>query len=637
MKKSLSISAIALLLTAYQGFFNGTYGAVEKKGYGSICNTLDSGYYIPPGCFAWSDSLGGGFILCPPLDSTSSIPSNFVGYNIYQDQIWYDFISPTITFFQPYWIEMPGIYQFELSAVYDLTPNGLPGETGESSTLMTLACIRFGHNIPFYEDWNSGNFDENMWENECWNISVQTGHPVPATSFGENYSATEYDCSLTSFPLLGDSMLFGNIYLEFDLKLSTNTTNGEEKLDVMVIEMGSEYTTYASFSNAEAGFDWKNIRLDISPSALGKIFWISFRAYGSNTANLGGWFIDNIHVYRDCQAPQNLEVNNTYSNGIEVTWDEIFNDSLLYWDDGTTISSIGTGGPVEFDVAARWEPDQLLPFTNGVVKQVSFFPNENNASYRIRVWQGAGAQTMLADQPVSNPVIGEWNAVDLTDPLPIDIFQELWIGYYVEADEGYPAGVDEGPAVDGYGNMMNYGGWQTLLQINPELDHNWNIRALVDFPLNDSTTINYALYRQDGAGPVFLRAVTVDNYFLDDSICDGQFLHTYKVKAILLHSYDTCESEFSNAEYEICQSVEDLSEDLSVSVYPNPVSEWIQIVSNKMIHNVSLFSNHGQQLSSIKINSAETILPVNGYPPGLYLLRIETVDFAVSRKVTILR
>ena len=37
--------------------------------------------------------------------------------------------------------------------------------------------------------------------------------------------------------------------------------------------------------------------------------------------------------------------------------------------------------------------------------------------------------------------------------------------------------MDDGPAIDGYGNMMNFGGWQTLLQINPELDFNWNIAA----------------------------------------------------------------------------------------------------------------------------------------------------------------
>ena len=40
----------------------------------------------------------------------------------------------------------------------------------------------------------------------------------------------------------------------------------------------------------------------------------------------------------------------------------------------------------------------------------------------------------------------------------------LWIGYHVQALTGYPAGTDEGPAIDGYGNMMFWEGhWQTLL------------------------------------------------------------------------------------------------------------------------------------------------------------------------------
>ncbi len=47
---------------------------------------------------------------------------------------------------------------------------------------------------------------------------------------------------------------------------------------------------------------------------------------------------------------------------------------------------------------------------------------------------------------------------------------------------GYPAGCDAGPAVDGFGNMMYFGGsWTTLTAQNPDLNYNWNIQGYVGF------------------------------------------------------------------------------------------------------------------------------------------------------------
>ena len=59
----------------------------------------------------------------------------------------------------------------------------------------------------------------------------------------------------------------------------------------------------------------------------------------------------------------------------------------------------------------------------------------------------------------------------------IDVAQELWVGYHIHNDTGYPAGVDNGPAIDGYGNWLYWNSWQTLLEVNPDIDYNWSIKA----------------------------------------------------------------------------------------------------------------------------------------------------------------
>jgi len=155
----------------------------------------------------------------------------------------------------------------------------------------------------------------------------------------------------------------------------------------------------------------------------------------------------------------------------------------IHWDDGENYTSIGTNSATEFDVAARWEQAQLVQYDGNQVAQIAFFPDQAAATYKVRVWTGgtiAGPANMVVDQTVTNPVIGAWNYIILTTPVLIDISQELWVGYYVNTTTGFPAGCDNGPAVDGYGNMMNWGGWTTLKEISPSLDYNWNIQAFIE-------------------------------------------------------------------------------------------------------------------------------------------------------------
>src|SRR5690606_24500206 len=48
----------------------------------------------------------------------------------------------------------------------------------------------------------------------------------------------------------------------------------------------------------------------------------------------------------------------------------------------------------------------------------------------------------------------------------------------------FPAGTDNGPAIDGFGNMVNLDGvWETLLSLNAALNYNWNLQGFVETPV----------------------------------------------------------------------------------------------------------------------------------------------------------
>lgn len=73
----------------------------------------------------------------------------------------------------------------------------------------------------------------------------------------------------------------------------------------------------------------------------------------------------------------------------------------IHWDDSTNFTTVGTGGASDFDIAARWDAAQILALDGGAVTKIAFFPcSEGAAVFRIRVWQGVNAATLLVDQAV---------------------------------------------------------------------------------------------------------------------------------------------------------------------------------------------------------------------------------------------
>jgi len=123
------------------------------------------------------------------------------------------------------------------------------------------------------------------------------------------------------------------------------------------------------------------------------------------------------------------------------------------------------------------ETNSIYPYVGMNITKIQFWPSEANCEYSIRVWKGT-ANVLEVDQPVATPVLNQWNEVVLTTPYTIPAGQSIMAGYRCNTQIGYPAGIDDGPTVDGYGNWLNLGGWDTLLNA-AGLEGNWNIRVYV--------------------------------------------------------------------------------------------------------------------------------------------------------------
>jgi hypothetical protein len=536
--------------------------------------------------------------------------------------------------------------------------------------------------LDFMETWETGSFEDNNWivDSANWLVNGQVGNPDPSAEFSRDPALTGYEASLISYPIFAAGMTEGMIWMDFDLKLDAIEPTGEELLQAQIWNWDTqEWNTLEEYSNANGSFDWTARHVNINAQAMGKVFKIRFHVTGVNSLNILGWFIDNIHVYRMCEGLTNLTATAIAGLGIVLDGDMPPGggpvDAWIHWDDGVNYGN-SIGGPLEFSVGARWTPEQLIDYEGASVIQISFFPDEPTATYKVRVWVGEEGANMVVDQ-LCSPISGQWNTVMLTTPVPIDITQELWVGYYINTPTGYPAGVDNGPAIDGYGNMIYFGGWQTLLEINPDLDYNWNIAAHimtvagVTMPLsrswepckntarmsliaNPSPIHSYQafdlkngtrelsgfnIYRNANGGDFVLLNYNPGNPFIDpdENLVPGT-TYCYMVSSEWESETDLCESEFSNEACVLWTRINDPDTHADgLNLYPNPADDHVYITASENLKRVTVFNALGQLVLDEIAMGKQYELSTNSFNSGVFMIHVETSGGTTTRTLTIRR
>ena len=355
-------------------------------------------------------------------------------------------------------------------------------------------------------------------------------------------------------------------------------------------------------------------------------------------------------------------------------WDNVFlewappSDQAIYtlqYDNGENYTAIGTDEAFDFAVASRWYPDQLDTYDGMYLTEISFFPAEEASEYYIRVWTGSDA-TLVADQLVVEPNIGEWNTVELDTPVQIDASEEFWFGYRANAEAGFPAGCDAGPAVAGQGDMLMdpEAGWVVMSEAYG-LDYNWNLAGTVTggdgeqaqlTQLEETITPvdNRALISQgevnNNATPLNLENRALDGYNIYKTMNDGdvvtvaenwgqEFYIDYDVSQTfpepfpeegvnltywVVAQYESgCEPAPSNTAEAFYGVSNENNISGEIKVYPNPAKEEVTIELTDNIDNVRVVNYVGQEVYSKRITS-EDVLQIDHLNSGSYVVRLTT-------------
>ncbi|RLD41005.1 MAG: hypothetical protein DRI89_10665 [Bacteroidetes bacterium] len=514
--------------------------------------------------------------------------------------------------------------------------------------------------LPFFEDWSSGLIETNNWvaSSEDWIINNEEGKDAPCVEFQYiPQSQRFYGSELESDFIDATNIEVGQIILQFEVKREDQNTFDNEHLSVEVYD-GNYWNRVAHFWKSES-FDWDSNSVDITEFAMGLDFKIRFRVHGSSPADSLSWFVDNISVFRICDAPHDLDGfsywNANDDKGIELNWQSpqsAINDSLnwLHWDNGI-YSGLGLTLGGDFSVAIRWDENQLEEYNADTLHSIRFFLADSGFSeIVVKIWTGNNAQYLIFADTLKSPLINAWNEVAIDTLLLLDASLEYWVGYRILGQESgsLPVGIDIGPSVPGYGDMvsLNENIWDVAGSISD--NYNWNIQLIL---IDDDTTSNCAgfnIYRKlDAESDYSLvgfapnKIVQAEHQYRDSSV-ENMVEACYKITSLWTNEGDTCISAFAKnipqTEDYVCVLVSDVQniiEDDQLIIYPNPASNQLNIITKggTAIEDVSIYNLTGQKVFQGKLQN--NVLDISKLQTGMYVVEVVIGQQKIRQKINV--
>ena len=385
----------------------------------------------------------------------------------------------------------PVIHQAGAAAIGDLQPVTVTGRVlgSDAPDGINGATVRMS---------GAGEvFQTNSGDNGNFTLENVLGHEDGIINYELRVSQEGYESHVSDRQVFDENLDLGNITLHESVYTTVSgrviSPDSPDGLPDATVRLEREEENYQQNTGADGSFSIENVRTT-QPGVNYQVIVTKdgYTTYSENE-NIPGEPVNlgNIQITEVPYSPRDVvAIENEEQDAVEVTWrtpgPSEGEEQWLHWDSGQNDSAIGNpDNPIELSAAARFTPAQLeeLDAQGLYITAIRFFPRLAQANYTLKVWRGGGADPYnagqeIASQPVEAPNIGQWNEIDLNNPVEIHDDEEIWFGYHVRATAaGFPAGTDAGPAENGYGDLIYTNQWTTLFDISNQLNYNWNIQG----------------------------------------------------------------------------------------------------------------------------------------------------------------
>lgn len=652
------VSDTTWLIPPEQVVYGQTYQFCVTALYGGswsvpACYTFVNHFVYAPGALTVQPLECSAFLSwSKPATAGGATPPGLMGYNIYRDQLFLHYNPhPDSLLFYDNGLN-PGFYGYDVTAMYDLTPYGFPGQFDESMSSghvgVNIVC---GGPLPFEEGFEQGTFSFNGWTFDPsqgnWNISQVLKSSDPAADFSWQPILNSYNYSLVSRAFDASPWSCANIWFDFDYKLADRNSTGSEKLFAEVWYSNS-WHTLAELSNA-GSVNWTTKHLSID-GVKQKGFKIRFRAAGQNSADILHWYIDNIHLYGICKPPRNLEFTVSQHN-VTLTWEPPNCGGTqvmqFIFDDG----SAEYGWAINPGFTA-WLGNEfpISPGTNGVLQSFDLWfgnnPGHGNEQLTIDVFDMA--HNLVGSSPPFTPPDDNWINVAGGD-IPFNGPFLAMVSWNSLASFTNFLGSDEDGPYSADNLAWCYDGvtWFKLTELAAWGPSVFLLRAtaLVNIDsgpdeADSSVLIGYNVYRDDGTGgPFTLRTpVPVTGNYYSEYAGWGN-LYKYYVTSVFNDSESgalVCEAE-SDTVVVLWEGVDDVASG-GLKVYPNPASQTVTVTGNSPIRTIEVVNYLGETVfSRTGINDPSCMIDVSSWVPGVWFVKVTDDRHTVTLKLVVRR
>lgn len=253
-------------------------------------------------------------------------------------------------------------------------------------------------------------------------------------------------------------------------------TNGSVRLTWAAPASGTPRTYYIYREQTKIGESTALTYTDAAPGN-GTVTYRVTAVYASGEESAGASATVEL---TELKAPTDVKVTRTTGGRAAILWEAPVYEQSIYWGGSRARQQVNANNAGEsrpFYFGQRWEPTDLTPLHLRTITAVRFTPTRGN-TYEVYITQG----TRTYRQPIAQQTYtyGETNTVTLTTPFTIDASEPLMVAIYVSSlsstADNYPAVCDDGPAIDGKGDLYSFDGhtWERLHAGHDAANFNFN-------------------------------------------------------------------------------------------------------------------------------------------------------------------